>query len=257
MLPSPRGPALGRQHGGGHGPDSRRKLQAAILDRTGAEVRQVWRPGRRSLACPRPLREPALRGSAAEVCRLADEVAKRRRKGQQNPAGARTSGLRWDEQRHRSAHRGGAPGRRTRVSKAGANAARSAGMSGSRRKRGVWWRKAPDRTAGCLSVKPSWGKPPGRNVRGGGWKRGRWSDEAPAPPSKAWRAETPDLRLRAPVLSPTGEAGHHVLLEGKTGRTPCLPTVFPQRQQRAMGSPVMRHTGCHLGGEPRAQACGS
>src|SRR5882724_13416144 len=36
---------------GVHVPDSRRKLQAAILDRTVAEVRKVWRPGRRILEC--------------------------------------------------------------------------------------------------------------------------------------------------------------------------------------------------------------
>src|SRR5215831_7152973 len=76
-------------------------------------------------------------GNEAEASRLADEVAKRGRKGQQNPSGARTSGLRWDGQRHRSAHRGGAPSRRTRVSKAGANAQWSAGMSGIRLKRGA------------------------------------------------------------------------------------------------------------------------
>ena len=76
-------------------------------------------------------------GNEVEVSRLADEVAKRGKQGQHNPAGARTSGLRRDEQRHRSAHRGGEPGRRTRVSKAGANASRSAGMSGIRLKRGA------------------------------------------------------------------------------------------------------------------------
>jgi hypothetical protein len=38
---------------------------------------------------------------------------------------------------------------------------------------------------------------------GGGWKCGRWSDEAPAPQSKARRTETSGLRLRAPVLYPT------------------------------------------------------
>src|SRR5215475_14386779 len=117
-----------------------------------------------------------MRGSEAEVSRLADEVTKRGRKGQHNPSGARTSGLRWGEQRQRSAHRGGEPGRRTRVSKAGANAHRSAGMSGIRLKRGALRRKAPDRTAWCLSLKPYWGKPTVRNFRGGGWKRERWLD---------------------------------------------------------------------------------
>src|SRR5215470_7913591 len=72
----------------------------------------------------------------SDIFTLRDEVAKRGRKGQQNPSGARTSGLRGDEQRHRSAHRGGAPGRRTRVPKAGANTQRSAGMSGIRLKCG-------------------------------------------------------------------------------------------------------------------------
>ncbi len=69
-------------------------------------------------------------GKEAEVSRLADEVAKRGRRRQQNSSGARTSGLRWDAQRHRSAHRGGEPGRRARVSKAGVNAGKAAGMLG-------------------------------------------------------------------------------------------------------------------------------
>src|SRR5262249_50501025 len=56
---------------------------------------------------PKTASKPAMLGNEAEVSRLADEVAKRGRKGQQNPAGARTSGLRWDGQRPRSAHRGG------------------------------------------------------------------------------------------------------------------------------------------------------
>jgi hypothetical protein len=165
----------GQRWGGSMGapvPDSRRKLQAAILDRTVVQVRQVWRPGRRILECHRLPLEPAQLGHEAEVSRRADEVAKRRRQGQQHPSGARTSGLRWDEQRPRSAHRGGEPGRRTRVSKAGATAARSAGRSGSRRKRGARRRKVPDRTVWCLSLKPYWGKPTVRHVRGGGWQRG-------------------------------------------------------------------------------------
>jgi hypothetical protein len=145
-------------------------------------------------------------GREGEVSRLADEVAKRGKRRQQNSSGARTSGLKWDGQRHRSAHRGGEPGRRTRVSKAGANAERSAGMSGIRRKRGAIRRKVPDRTAWGLSLKPYWGKPTVRHFRGG---RGRWSDEAPAPQSKEWRSETPDLRLRAPVLYPTRAMRRH------------------------------------------------
>src|SRR5712691_2538682 len=36
-------------------------------------------------------------------------------------------------------------------------------------------------------------------------KRGLWSDEDPAPPSKERRSETPDLRLCAPVLYSTVE----------------------------------------------------
>src|SRR5262249_47736028 len=115
-------------------------------------------------------------GNEAEVSRLADEVAKRRGKGQQNPSGARTSGLRWDAQRHRSAHRGGGAGRGMRGSKGGAKAKRAAGVSGGRLKRGARRRKGADRTAWCLSLKPYWGKPTVRNFRGGGWKRGRWSD---------------------------------------------------------------------------------
>src|SRR4029450_7737599 len=75
-------------------------------------------------------------GSAVEVFRLADEVAKRGKQGQHNPAGARTSGLRRDGQRHRSALRGGQPGWWMVVSKAGVNARESAGMSGIRLKRG-------------------------------------------------------------------------------------------------------------------------
>src|SRR5262245_36355844 len=115
---------------GVHVPDSRRKLQTAILESTAVKVRKVWRPGRRILECQRLPLEPGMPGNEAEASRLADEVAKRGRKGQHNRSGARTSGLRWDEQCHRSAHRGGAPGRRTRVAKAGANAPWSAGMSG-------------------------------------------------------------------------------------------------------------------------------
>ena len=76
-------------------------------------------------------------------------------------------------------------------------------MSGIRLKCGAGWRKAPNRTAWCLSLKPYWGKPTVRNFRGGGWKRERWLDEAPAPQSKERRSETPNLRLRAPVLYPT------------------------------------------------------
>jgi hypothetical protein len=181
FFPLPDGQCWYGSMGGVHGPDARRKLQTAILERTAVQVRQVWRPGRRSLAGQRPFLYPAKLGSETEVCRPADAVAKRGRKGQQHPAGARTAGRRWGAQRPRSAHRGGAPGRRTRVSKAGATAPRSAGMSGSRRKRGARWRKAPDRTAGCLRLKPYWGKPPVRHGRGGGWQRARWVDEEPAP----------------------------------------------------------------------------
>src|SRR5215475_12631646 len=152
-------------------------------------------------------------GSEAEVSRLADEVAKQRRKGQHNPSGARTSGLRWDGQRQRSAHRGGEPGRRTRVSKAAANAWCPAGMSGIRLKGGMACRKAPDRTAWCLSLKPYWGKPTVRNFRGGGWKRGRWSDEAPAPQTKEWRSEAPGLRLPATVLYPTRSLCRNFVLQ--------------------------------------------
>src|SRR5262249_30954867 len=126
-----------------------------------------------------------------------------------------------------------------RVSKAGANAKRSAGMSGIRLKRGARRRKVSDRTAWCLSLKPYWGKPPGRHVRGGGWKRGRWSDEAPAPSSKEWRSETPDLRRRAPVLDTTGDAGHHERLDRPTGETPGSPTVSMQRQN--MAQPAQRY----------------
>jgi hypothetical protein len=39
---------------GVHVPDSRRKLKAAILESTVAEVRKVWRPGKRILECQRP-----------------------------------------------------------------------------------------------------------------------------------------------------------------------------------------------------------
>jgi len=115
---------------GAHVPDSRRKLQAAILERTVAEVRKVWRPGRRTLACQRLSREPAELGHEAEVSRRADEVATRGRKGQHPPAGARPSGLRGDEQCQRSAHRGGEPCWRLRVSKAGVNVWEAAGRSG-------------------------------------------------------------------------------------------------------------------------------
>ena len=115
---------------GVHVPDSRRKLKAAILERTVAEVRKVWRPGRRTLEGQRLWLEPAELGNDAEVSRRADEVAKRGRKGQHNPAGARTSGLRGDEQCQRSAHRGGEPCGCMRVTKAGVNVWEAAGMSG-------------------------------------------------------------------------------------------------------------------------------
>jgi hypothetical protein len=39
---------------GVHVPDSRRKLQAAILESTAVKVRKVWRPGRKVLECQRP-----------------------------------------------------------------------------------------------------------------------------------------------------------------------------------------------------------
>jgi len=39
---------------GGHVPNSRRKLKAAILESTGVKVRKVWRPGRRILEGQRP-----------------------------------------------------------------------------------------------------------------------------------------------------------------------------------------------------------
>ena len=38
---------------GVHVPDSRRKLQTAILESTAVKVRKVWRPGRRILECQR------------------------------------------------------------------------------------------------------------------------------------------------------------------------------------------------------------
>jgi len=69
-------------------------------------------------------------GNEVEVSRLADEVAKRGRRRQHNSSRARTSGLRGDEQRRRSAHRGGEPSRLTRVSKAGVNVWEAAGMPG-------------------------------------------------------------------------------------------------------------------------------
>jgi hypothetical protein len=159
---------------GAHRPASRRQLQAAILESPARQVRQVWSPGRRSLACPRPPLEPAKRGSETAVCRPAAAGAKRGRQGPHTPAGARPAGLRGGEQRPRSVPRGGAPGRRTPVAQAGANAARSAGMSGSRRKRGARRRQGPDRPAWCLRLKPYWGKPTARHLRGGGWHRGGW-----------------------------------------------------------------------------------
>jgi hypothetical protein len=48
-----------------------------------------------------------------------------------------------------------------------------------------------------------------------------------------WGAETPNLRLRAPVLYPTGNAGHYVALDRPTGETVSSPTVTPQRQRLA------------------------
>src|SRR5216683_3062017 len=52
------------------------------------------------------------------------------------------------------------------VPKAAANARYAAGMSGIGLKRGVSRRKATDRTAWYLSLKPYWGKPTVRNFRG-------------------------------------------------------------------------------------------
>src|SRR5215471_9940078 len=90
-------------------------------------------------------------GSEAEVFRLADEVAKRRRKGQQNPAGARTSGLRWDERRHRSAHRGGSlagegASRRLEQTHNGPQGCQGSDVSAER-----YGGRLQDRTAWCLS----------------------------------------------------------------------------------------------------------
>ena len=48
-----------------------------------------------------------------------------------------------------------------------------------------------------------------------------------------WGAETPNLRLRAPVLYPTGNARHYVALDRPTGETVSSPTVTPQRQRLA------------------------
>jgi RNA-directed DNA polymerase len=117
-------------------------------------------------------------------------------------------------------------------------------MSGIRRKRGARRRKGPDRTAWCLSVKPYWGKPTGRHLRGGGWKRERWLDEAPAPQSRERRSETPNRRLRAPVLYPTGNAGHHERLDRPTGDTLRAPTVTPQRQRLAAQAAHDPDRGC-------------
>jgi RNA-directed DNA polymerase len=123
-------------------------------------------------------------------------------------------------------------------------------MSGLRLQRGARRRQGPDRTAWCLSVKPSWGKPTGRHCRGGGWQRERWWDEAPAPQSKERRSETPNRRLRAPVLYPTGNAGQHVCLEGPLGETPGSPTVSMKLQriaQQAKRYPEMVFNNvCHL-----------
>jgi RNA-directed DNA polymerase len=112
-------------------------------------------------------------------------------------------------------------------------------MSGLRLQRGARRRQGPDRTAWCLSVKPSWGKPTGRHCRGGGWQRERWWDEAPAPQSKERRSETPNRRLRASVLYPTGNAGQHERLEGPLGETPGSPTV--SRQLQSIAQPAQRY----------------
>ena len=122
---------------GAHVPDARRTLQGASLERTGAAVRKGWSPGRRTLACQRRWREPAERGKEAEGSRRADEVAKRGRQGQHNPAGARTAGRRGDEPCPRAAHRGGEPCGRRRVSQAGGNVWEAAGRSGIGRKGGT------------------------------------------------------------------------------------------------------------------------
>src|SRR5262249_42029870 len=99
-------------------------------------------------------------GRAVEVFRLADEVAKRGKQGQHNPAGARTSGLRGDGQRHRSAPRGGEPGWWTVVSKAGVNVRYSAGMSGIRLKCGDRGGRRQTELRGAWALSRTWGNPP-------------------------------------------------------------------------------------------------
>src|SRR5215813_2688159 len=93
-----------------------------------------------------------------------------------------------------------------RVSKAGANAKRSAGMSGIRLKRGARRRKVPDRTAWCLSLKPYWGKPTVRNFRGG--RLETWAMVGLGTRSAIERAESGNSRPKAARASalPDGDA---------------------------------------------------
>ncbi len=70
-------------------------LKAAILDRAAEKARKVCEPVRMALRMTKtvPITE---KGNGKEVCRLADEVAKRRSRGDDKPGGARTSGFRRD-----------------------------------------------------------------------------------------------------------------------------------------------------------------
>ena len=70
-------------------------LKAAILERTAEKARKVCEPVRMILRMTKtvPITEE---GNGKEVCRLADEVDKRRSQDDDKPGGARTSGFRRD-----------------------------------------------------------------------------------------------------------------------------------------------------------------
>jgi len=71
-------------------------LKAAILERSVEKARKVCEPVRMTLRMTKTVPITKKKGNGKEVCRLADEVAKRRNRDDDKPGGARTSGFRRD-----------------------------------------------------------------------------------------------------------------------------------------------------------------
>jgi len=69
-------------------------LKAAILERTAEKALKVCEPVRMTLRMTKTVPITGKKGNGKEVCRLADEVAKRRSWDDDKPGGARTSGFR-------------------------------------------------------------------------------------------------------------------------------------------------------------------